>query len=62
MRIIFNEKITKKEICESQKQCTRSTSVTHFCEIFTGQRDNEFYTQYTRPTNGTVLHTKRKPQ
>ena len=32
------EKLLKNEICGSREQCTGSTSVTHSCEIFVGQR------------------------
>ena len=38
MKLIFNEKVDKKEVCGSRKQCMGPTGVTHSCEIFASQR------------------------
>ena len=43
MKLIFNEKVDKKEVCGSHKQCMGPTSVTHSYEIFASQRGSGSY-------------------
>ena len=56
------KKLLTKEVCGSLEHYMRPTGVTHFWEIFAGQRDSESGAQCTGPTDSTVSHVKRRSQ